>query len=195
MGEVVRGPWQGPHKEQRSCPGLSEEIRFISVETRQDLQHQRASFDTKCDVRPVHCRRALNALESLHERLEKLSQSLSRNTSLAIMLSPSRYPVLIDLCLMQRSTVRLMEQLDSYRVACLKSSPNLYPKRREIIALFDKVLRELESIPGLITSLERETEAQEYRLDTALQPDPPTLLPIRSMQSDRATKQEGWYKT
>jgi hypothetical protein len=168
MGKILPGPWAGPRKEQAPFPilfeDLSQDMRFFSTEARQVLQHASTPFRINSDINPIHCRKALNVLENLHERLDKLCQSLSRSASLAIMLSPSRYPVLIDLHLTQKNASRLMDQLDDYRVSCLKPSHRLYPQRREIMTLFDKVIRQVEDIPNLFTSLEKDMEVQEQRL-------------------------------
>jgi hypothetical protein len=187
MGKILPGPWEEPRKEQVPFSILSEDLsqnlRFFSTETCQALQQASTPFKKNSDINPVHCRKALNVLEHLHERLDKLCQSLSQSASLAIMLSPSRYPVLIDLHLTQKNTSRLMDQLDEYRVSCLKSSPPLYPQRREIMTLFDKVLEQLEDIPDLVTSLEKDVEAQEQKLCLIIKQKKPPILSSRHVSS------------
>lgn len=180
MGKVLAGPWVEPRQEQAPSPLLfedvSQDLRCFSLEARQSLQHVSIPFKMNTDIHPVHCKAALNLLESLRERLDTLCQSLSQNTSLAVMLSPSRYPTLIDLHLTQKNTSRLMDQLDGYRISCLKPSRRLHHQRREIITLFDKIQRQVENIPGLVMSLEKDIEAQDQKLKTMVKQKTPRLL-------------------
>jgi hypothetical protein len=162
-----------PRKEQISFPALSEDLyedlRFFSIEILQALRQVSIPFKATGNVCPVHCKKALNVLDHLNEQLAIGCQSLRRSVSLAILLAPSRYSLLIDLCCIQEDASQLMNQLDDYRISCLKSSRRLTPRRCEIMTLFDKVMRQLEDIPGLITSLEKDIEVQEQRLSTIIE--------------------------
>ncbi len=194
MGKILPGPWEeeqrGPVPFPHLLENLPQDLRFFSTETRQALQQANIPFKTNNDINPIHCRKALNVLERLHERLHTICQSLCQNTSLAFMLSPSRYSVLIELHHIQENTSRLAAQLDNYRVSCLKFPRRLYPQRREIILLFDKLMRQLENIPDLATSLERDIEAQEQKLDAMVKSKTSILLSSRSALSNKPIAQE-----
>lgn len=139
-----------------------QDLCSCSTEIQQALQQTSIPFKVgrSSDIIPVHCRKALNVLEDLRERLAEFRQSLSQSDSLALMLAPSRYPVLIALCNADKHASLLMDQLDSYRLSCLgPSRHHLFAQRREILALFDKVIRQVEDLPDLALSLEREREA------------------------------------
>jgi hypothetical protein len=94
-------------------------------------------------------------------------QMLCRSGSLAIMLSPTRYPLLSSLYRIQEAITRLMEQLNDYRISCLKSSRHLYAMQREIATLLDKIMRQLEDVPCLLVFLEKDVVVQSQRLHTA----------------------------
>jgi len=72
-----------------------------------------------------------------------------------------------------------MEQLDNYRISCLKSSCRLrlYSRRCEIMTSFDKIMRQLKSIPDLLVSLEEDIEGQEQRLYRVIEQEMPVFPP------------------
>lgn len=181
MGKILPGPWTEQQKEQKSflnsSKDSSQDLCFFSTEIPQALQRVSTPFKTNSDICPAHCKEALKVLGCIHEELAIICQKHRQNASLTAMLSPSRYSLLIDLYRIQEDASRLMEQLDDYRISCLKSSRHLQSRRCEIMALFDKIIPRLKSIPKLLVSLEEDMEEQEQRLCTVIEQKIPIISP------------------
>lgn len=168
MGKILPGPWIEQQKEQTSFPELStrlfHDLCFLNTEIWQGCQKISAPFKNNGDICPIHCRTALTLLKDVNEKIVIVSLNLRQNPSLACMLSPSRYSLLIDLYMLQDDISRQINWLEDYRVSCLKPSRRLYTRRSEIVNLFEKIIQQLKGLPDLFGSLEEDIEDQQAEL-------------------------------
>jgi hypothetical protein len=169
MENLRSGPWN-----QRCSEGqrihLVDEInhRYFPkfVESQQEIQQTRILFDAHGDIRPVHCRYALNALETLNTRVAatcKLLRTDNENPQTfnlpSLIIHPSYYPLLSTLHHIQDHISTLMRFIDTYRIDCCPSiSPSqLGYQRQAIREQYVKLSHYLTVFPTLVKSLEEET--------------------------------------
>lgn len=116
----------------------SNQVLILSLmEARQSVQFISQPFEANGDVRPIHCRKALNALERLNEYIKDMCRSLPEagsNASDLISMGtfPSNYQLLNTLYHTKEQATLLINLIDEHRLACLTPSRRLGQKRRVI---------------------------------------------------------------
>lgn len=164
MEKRLRGPWTEQEMEKPVSSRLTgegyEALTLPIVEARRELQRVGSPFLVSGDVLPIHCKNALNALGELKENVTVVSQSLQRVDSFATMLSPSRYPLLSVLSTIEEQALQLINQLDTYRFACLEPSRHVRRQQHEIVSQLEDISQQLADIHELATSLDQDVVSQ-----------------------------------
>jgi hypothetical protein len=116
---------------------LSQTVLFSLKEAQHSVQMTRKPFEANGDVRPIHCRKALNALEKLHECIKTTGRLLPETGSkasdlISVSISPSNYQLLNTLYHAQEQAILLINLIDDHRLACLTPSRRLGQQRRVI---------------------------------------------------------------
>jgi hypothetical protein len=183
MEKILRGPWTEQEMKKPVASRLTEEgyevLALSLVEARQALQRVGSPFLASGDILPLHCKNALNALGELKETVSVASQSLQHVDSFAVMLSPSRYPLLSVLSTLEEQALQLITQLDTYRFACLNPSRHVRRQQREIGSQLEDISRQLAAIPELVKSLDEDVASQELRV---IERVPEPVVPAATQQ-------------
>ena len=141
MGKLLHIPKDERRSEElmfsNSSVGLSQTLFLSLIEARHSVQMVSKPFEASGDVRPIHCRKALNALEKLNGFIKATCRLLPETGSTAsdlISMStfPSNYQLLNTLYHTQEQAALLINLIDDHRLACLTPSRRLGQKRRVI---------------------------------------------------------------
>ncbi len=183
MEKIRRGPWTEQERNKpvasRLTGGGYEALALPIVEARQALQRVGSPFLSSGDILPLHCKNALNALGALKEHVSVVSQSLQHADSFAAMLSPSRYPLLSVLSTLEEQALQLIDQLDTYRFACLNPSRHVRRQQRAVGSQLEDILQQLAAIPELVKSLDEDVASQELRV---IERVPEPVIPAATQQ-------------
>jgi hypothetical protein len=120
-----------------SSEGLKQTLFLALNEARHSVQTVSKPFEASGDVRPIHCRKALNALEKLNECIKSICRLLPEKSSTAsdlISMSTfqSNYQLLNTLYHTQDQATLLINLIDDHRLACFTPSRRLGQKRQII---------------------------------------------------------------
>ncbi len=120
-----------------SSVGLNQTLFLSLIEARYSVQMVSKPFEASGDVRPIHCRKALNTLEKLNEYIKATCRLLPETGSTASDLIststfPSIYQLLNTLFHTQEQATLLINLIDDHRLACFTPSRRLGQKRRVI---------------------------------------------------------------
>jgi hypothetical protein len=145
MGKILYGPWAKQLPEEHREIDLSERpgqtLLSLLTEARNAVQIACAPFETNGDVRPVHCRKALNTLEQLDECLQNifhffqgpfLQDEHTEAELLSANVSSSLYQFLTPLCHTQEQISVLTASIDAHRLVCSTPSQQSGQQRHVI---------------------------------------------------------------
>jgi hypothetical protein len=141
LGKVLHMPMDELRSEEQmssnTSVGLSQTLFLSLLEAKHSVQMVSKPFEASGDIRPIHCRKALNALEKL-DKLIKTNCQLLPETGYAAsdLISkstfPSNYQLLNTMYHTQEQAIQLINLIDDHRLACLTPSQRLGQKRRVI---------------------------------------------------------------
>lgn len=154
MGELLYMPRDerltGEQFIQNPYVGL-QSLSFSIRGDQYSIQLVRKPFEANGDIRPIHCRKALNVLEKLNENIKTICRLLSEAGS--TVLEPtstvtfhSSYQLLNALYHIQERIMLLINLMDEYRLDCLTTSRRLGQKRRIIQDNFSVLWDNLTSL-------------------------------------------------
>ena len=168
MAEILYGSWaEQRDKKELSSDRLIELIRALLTpitEAWQALQRASAPFNAKGDIRPIHCKNALNALNDLDKDTGAFCQLLRETDSLPIFISTLRYPLLTALYGVQEQTARLIPLINEYRISCIAPPRRFRDRRSEIYDSIESIGRDMNKISHQMKVLGHEVKFQERRL-------------------------------
>ena len=168
MGKLLHISKDERPSEEQAFPNssveLSQTLVLSLIEAKHSVQFLSKPFEASGDVRPIHCRKALNALEKLNVSIKdtcRLLPEARSNASDLISMGtfPSNYQLLNTLYHTQEQATLLINLIDDHRLACLTSSRRLGQKRRVIQEQLSILWDNLASILHQLQSLNVETQS------------------------------------
>lgn len=148
-----------------------DQFRAISQEhlmrvsyAKQFLRKASIPFQGKGDIRPIHCKSALDSLNEVNERIEDFKVFFYTASHLPLVITALRYQTLHVLHRIEIQTSQLEELLDGYRTICMTSSKRAQKQRIDIYNSFETLLQSLADISQQVTILNDEARFQEGRL-------------------------------
>jgi hypothetical protein len=140
VGELLYMPRNEQLTEEQFIQNPYVGLQTLSFSIKDDqhsIQLVKKPFEANGDVRPIHCRKALNVLEKLNENIKTICRLLPEAGS--TVLGPtstvtfhSSYQLLNTLFHIQERIMLLINLMDEYRLDCLTASRRLGQKRRVI---------------------------------------------------------------
>ena len=134
------------------------------TQTQQALQKVSIPFQGKGDIRPVHCKLALESLEEMNGSIEEFGGLFYKTTQLPLVITAMRYQTLLILHRIETQSSQLEELLDSYRTTCMTPSRHAQKQRNNIYAAFETLLQSLTDISQQVRVLNDQARFQEERL-------------------------------
>ncbi len=125
-------------------------------------------FEEDLTIQPLDCREAIDSLKEMHELVQECSNLLTDSSLLPVAAFAPRYRLLFTSQLVLEQTHRLIDLFNSYRVMCLKPSPQAEQTRKKIQEVFQAVLKHISDIPRQALYLEEESKSLEQDLIAAL---------------------------
>lgn len=139
------------------------------VQTQQLLQNACVPFQGRGDIRPIHCRLALESLSEVNCSIEELSEIFYRTSYLPAVVSALRYPVLLNLHRVERQIHKLEDLLYTHRLNCLTPSRQVEQQRKDINTAYEKLLQYTKEIAEQTNLLNDEARFEERRLFSLLE--------------------------
>jgi hypothetical protein len=125
-------------------------------------------FEEDLTIQPLDCRVAADALEEIYMLAKQCCSLLRQDSLLPIGALAPRYRLLFASQIVQDQSLRLIDLCDSYRVLCLKPSPQGERIRKNIQEVFQAVLKYISDIPRQALYLEEESKSMEQDLIATL---------------------------
>ena len=142
----------------------SQEHLIHIAQAQQSLQKASFPFQGKGDIRPVHCKLALESLEEMNGSIEEFGGLFYRTAHLPLVITAMRYQTLLILHRIETQSSRLEELLDGYRTICMTPSKHAQKQRNNICDSFEALLQSLTDISQQVRALNDEARFQEERL-------------------------------
>ncbi len=178
MGSTLHGPdtEQGNHMQLSldQFSTLTQDHLTELTRAQQSLQRVSTPFKEKGDIRPVHCRIALESLGEISEYIQEMCGLLRSTASLPIVISALRYQLLLILHRIEEQIDNLVDLLNSYRLICIAPSSQAFQKRKEIYGSFERLSKHLSDISQEAKLLEDEAKFQERKIMAKLEEQPST---------------------
>ena len=144
----------------------SQEHLMRIAQTQQSLQKASIPFQGKGDIRPVHCKLALESLDELNGCMEAFGGLFYKTSHLPLVITAMRYQTLLILHRLETQALQLEELLDGYRIICMTPSKHAQKQRNDIYDSFETLLQSLTDISQQVRALNDEARFQEGRLMT-----------------------------
>lgn len=169
MAKILAGPWTSKKDATPTLPEqLNESQQLLLeplIEAQQALVLAAIPFRTSGDIRPLHCRKTLNALEDINAHTATFCNLLTEAASLPVFTSSFRYSLLTNLYRIREQTLQAIALVDAYRVA-YKSMR--IQKRQEISKAVEYISNELQDFFLQIRLFDTEIRFQQVRLATLI---------------------------
>ena len=134
------------------------------AQIRQPLQEISNLFQGKGDLRPVHCKQALDSLEMMNACIEEFGGLFYKTAHLPLVIVAIRYRSLFILHHIEGQASRLEELLDRFRTVCMTPSRQAQKQRKIICDSFESLLGSLDDISQQVRVLNDEARFQEGKL-------------------------------
>ena len=168
MAELLYGPWMDKEDEILLTPEQFKESQQQLLEPIIEAQHSlllaARPFVNAGNVRPVHCRKALNALEDISANVSVFCRLLSETDSLPIFISSFRYPLLINLHRLREQITHATVLIDACRTSYTAIASRASQKQHDIYAAIEYILSDLQHFLTQLGFFETEIQFQEKRL-------------------------------
>lgn len=168
MAEILYGPWTG---RQDNTPIASDQFKESPqlllkpmIEAQRELFSAARPFKTTGDIRPSHCRKAINALEDITANISAFCTLLSATDSLPIFISSFRYPLLTSLYRLQKVVSDAILLTENYRITYKAGAYRTNKKRDDISEILSSISSDLQTFFAKLDSFATETRFQEARL-------------------------------
>lgn len=145
---------------------ISQEHLMQIVQTQHSLQGASNPFRGQGDIRPIHCKLALNSLDEMNGSIEKTLSLFYETSHLPLVIMAMRFQTLHILHRIETQTSQLKELLGSLRTTCITPSRQVQKQRSTIYDLFDTLLQSLTEFSQQVQTLNDEARFQEKRLLT-----------------------------
>ena len=170
MAEILHGPWSEKEVEELTPSEQLKESKQILLEPLIEIQKELflavILFKASGDIRPLHCRKALNALEDITANTSTFCRLFTDTTSLPTLISSSRYPLLTCLHRIREQALQAIPLGNGYRVSY--KSVQLQ-KRREIYMSLEYISNELQTFLVQLSFFDTEIQFQEKCLSALAQ--------------------------
>jgi hypothetical protein len=110
-------------------------------------------FDMDPDLRPIHCDRAVAAVQSLRAAVEQLGVILRRTEHLPSSIALQRYSVLSVVCFAEEQTDSTISMLTLFRPICRDHSFQVSQQRTAIMRRLDALLQIGDALPVRVLTL------------------------------------------
>jgi hypothetical protein len=138
-------------------------------ETQHSLQLVYIPFEIEdANIRPVECKKAINALREMDEKIQEFCKLLDETSHLPAVITILRYRFLFILHLVEEEIYRLIDLIDSYREICMTPNRSAQRLRNDIQDGFEALLQHISGISRKVDFLEHEARFQERKLETEL---------------------------
>ena len=134
------------------------------LQTQQSLQKACIPFQGKGDIRPVHCKLALESLDEMNGCIEEFGGLFYKTTHLPLVVMAMRYQTLLILHRIETQASQLEELLDDYRTICMTPSKHAQKQRNSIYDSFETLLQSLTDMSQQVRVLNDEARFHEGRL-------------------------------
>jgi hypothetical protein len=166
MGKLLYLPGAGM-QASTDQPKMPEQTLLSSLMDAQNaVQITLVPFAARGDIRAVHCRKALSALERLKECIHTacwfLQEPISQETDIAlsdllsVRASSSYYQLLTPLYRAQEQASLLIDLIDAHRLVCFIPSQQSWQQRRAIHEQYATLERYLAKLSDRLQSLDVE---------------------------------------
>jgi hypothetical protein len=168
MSKIVYGPWAEQNKEVELLRDQFGEVAqaFLDPinEAQQELQAAYTPFKERGNIRPVHCRTAINSLNRTSLHIQEFCTFLREAACLPVIIVAIRYQLLALLRHIEEQSLLLLDLIDEHRESCLTPSQHVLQQSREISTIFETLLQHLAAISQQLLLLNDEAQFQERRL-------------------------------
>jgi hypothetical protein len=143
---------------------ISQEHLMRISHTQEFLQKASIPFQGKGDIRPIHCKSALDSLNEMNRCIEEFKLFFYTTSHLPLVITALRYHTLHILHCFEIQTSQLEELLDDYRTICMTPSKRVQKQRIDIYNAFETLSQTLTDISQQVKILNDEARFQEGRL-------------------------------
>jgi hypothetical protein len=138
-------------------------------QTQQSLQEACIPFNGRGDIRPIHCKIALESLDEMDRCIGELGGLFYKTSDLPLVITALRFRLLFILHRIEKQVTQLEELIDGYRMICMTSSQREQRQRKNIYDSFKTLSQYLTDISQQARFLNEEAQFQEGRLNSIIE--------------------------